>query len=188
MHWPVRELGPSDRRALATHFLALKGEDRRLRFGAAVNDYAIGRYVERIEFESDGVFGVFDEALELAGAAHLARTAHHAELGVSVLPAWRRRGIGAALLARAVLHARNWRAPALFMHCLRENRAMMHVARKLGMAIAAEAGEADAWLELPRPDAGTFFGEVFEQRVGLLDFALKAQVAGARAALDVLKS
>jgi hypothetical protein len=74
------------------------------------------------------------------------------------------------------------------MHCLKENAAMMHLARKLGMAIATEAGEADAWLEIPGPDAGTFFGEAFEQRVGLLDFALKAQVAGTRKALDALRS
>jgi len=50
---------------------------------------------------------------------------------------------------------------------------MMHLARKQGMRIVADAAEADAWLELARPDAGSYFGEVFAQRAALFDFALK---------------
>lgn len=186
--WPVRELTALDRPALERHLLALDTEDRRLRFGIAPSDAAISAYVERIDFDRDGLFGVFDEKLQLLGAAHLARAPGHAELGVSVRPAYRNQGVGAALLARAVLHARNWGLHALFMHCLRENAAMMHLARKQGMAIATEAGEADAWLELPRPEAGTFFGEAFEQRAGVFDFALKTQLAPARRLLDALIS
>ena len=185
---PVRELAALERPALQRHLLALGPDDRRLRFGTPIADSAIGAYVARIDFDRDAAFGVFDEALSLLGAAHLARSGGHAELGVSVLPGYRGQGVGAELLRRAVLHARNWQAHALFMHCLRENRAMMHLARKQGMAISAEAGEADAWLELAQPDAGSFFGEAFEQRVGVLDYALKAQIAQGRRVLDVLTS
>lgn len=188
MVWPVRELTPADRAALERHLLALDAEDRRLRFGAAPSDTAIRGYVGRIDFDGDAVFGVFDEELRLLGAAHVARAADHAELGVSVLAAHRNRGIGAALLERAVLRARNWGMRALFVHCLKENAAMMHLARKQDMLIATAAGEADAWLDLQRPDAGSFFGEAFEQRVGLFDFALKAQLAAARRLLDALIS
>src|SRR6266850_1045447 len=101
------------------------------------------------------VFDVFDEALELAGVAHLARGDGDAELGVSVLSGYRRRGIGGALLARAVLRARNWGVRALFMHCLRENGTVMHLARRQGMRIVTERGEADAWLALPPADASS---------------------------------
>jgi hypothetical protein len=59
------------------------------------------------------------------------------------------------------------------MHCLAENGAMMHLARGQGMRIATQAGEADAWLELPPADAASFLGAVFEQRVALFDYALK---------------
>jgi hypothetical protein len=82
-------------------------------------------------------------------------------------------GIGAALLTRAHLRARNWGVRALFMHCLAENRAMMHLARKQRMAIMTESGESDAFLQLPPADAATHFGEVFEQRAALFDHALK---------------
>ena len=169
----VRELSRPERPALVPHFLALGAEDRRLRFGTPFNDGAVRAYVERIDFERDAVFGVFDDDLQVVGAAHVARGDGYAELGVSVLEGHRGRGIGGALLARAHMRARNWGLRTLFMHCLTENGAMMHLARKQQMDIVAEAGEADAWLELPPADASSHFGEVFAQRVALFDYALK---------------
>jgi GNAT superfamily N-acetyltransferase len=169
----VRELARPERPALLRHFLALGGEDRRLRFGVSFNDAAVHAYLERIDFERDAVFGVLDDGLQLTGVAHVARGDGHAELGVSVLEGQRGLGIGGALLARAHLRARNWGARALFMHCLAENAAMMHLARKQQMEIVVEAGEADAWLRVPPADAASHFGEVFAQRVALFDYALR---------------
>jgi len=90
----IRELSRPERPALERHFLALGGDDRRLRFGTPLNDTALRAYVERIDFERDAAFGVVDDQLHLIGAAHVARSERSAELGVSVLPAHRGRGIG----------------------------------------------------------------------------------------------
>ena len=169
----VRELSRLERDALERHFVSLDAEDRRLRFGVPLADSAVHDYVARIDFERGAVFGVSDDALALIGAGHLARADGHAELGISVLPGHLGRGIGAALLARAHMHARNWGVRSLFMHCLGENAAMMHLARKQQMTLVLEAGEADAWLRLPPADAASYFGEVFAQRVALFDHALK---------------
>lgn len=171
----TRELPQMERAKYAAHLRQLDAEDRRLRFGLAIADAAIDDYVARIDFDRDVVFGVFDDDLRLAGAAHLARSCDQAELGVSVLPAHRGRGVGEALLARAHVHARNWGIGALFMHCLAENAAMMHLARKQGMRIVAESGEADASLALPPANAASFAQAMFDERVGLLDYALKSQ-------------
>jgi len=176
----TRELTRLERPKLAAHFLALNAEDRRLRFGLPISDASVADYVERIDFGRDVVFGVFDDELNLAGAAHLARAEDHAELGVSVLPAHRGRGIGAALLERAHTHARNWGIGMLFMHCLSENAAMMHLARKQGMQIAAASGEADAHLELAPASAASFAKALLAERVGLFDYALKSQFDAAR--------
>jgi GNAT superfamily N-acetyltransferase len=176
----IKELSPFESPALERHFVALKSEDRRLRFGAGLNDHAVRLYVKRIDFERDALFGVLDDELNIIAAAHLARTNGHAELGVSVLPGHRARGIGGALLRRAQMHARNWGVQALFIHCLTENSAMMHLARKQDMDIVTEAGETEAWLKLLPADASTYLGAVFEQRVALFDYALKSQIAGAR--------
>jgi RimJ/RimL family protein N-acetyltransferase len=169
----IRELSRAERPALERHFLALGVHDRRLRFGVPLKDFAIRGYVARIDFERDAVFGVCGDDLHLVGAAHLGRTRGHAELGISILEVHRNRGLGGALLARAHLRARNWGVRSLFMHCLTENSAMMRLARKQGMAILSERDEADAWLALPPADAATHFGEVFEQRAAVFDYALK---------------
>ena len=94
MNIPIRELSRLEREALVPHLLALGADDRRLRFGAPLNDDAVRAYVERIDFERDAAFGVYDDALKLIAAAHVARANGHAELGVSVLPG--NRGCGMA--------------------------------------------------------------------------------------------
>ena len=170
------ELSRGDRPALERHFLALDATDRRLRFGVPQSDFAIRAYVERIDFGRDAVFGVWDADLQLLGVAHLARAGKRAELGLSVLSAHRRSGLGGALLSRACMRARNWGRLALFVYCLIENEAVMRLSRKHGMTITAVAGDADAWLRLPPADAASFFDDVSSEALARFDLALKAQL------------
>jgi GNAT superfamily N-acetyltransferase len=177
---PVRQLDRTHRAAITAHLLTLAREDRRLRFGATLDDAAVRGYVERIDFERDAVFGVFADDLSLAGVAHVASAGAAAEFGVSVVPDVRGRGVGSALFARAGVHARTHHVRELYMHCLLENRTMMHIARKSGMRIVAESGEADAWLALPPAGIATVTEEFMAERIGLFDFALKQQRESAR--------
>src|SRR4051812_33314465 len=101
----IRELTRPEPPALLAHFLALDGNDRRLRFGAALSERALRHYVERINFDHDAVFGVGDEELKLLGVAHVARSGGHAELGISVLGGARSPGLGGARLPPAHLRA-----------------------------------------------------------------------------------
>jgi GNAT superfamily N-acetyltransferase len=141
-------LEESDRPALLAHFLALDGEGRLLRFGSAVADASVERYVAGIDFEQDAVFGVNTECRHFEGIAHLALHHNHAELGVSVLPHSRRCGIGTALVSRAAVHARNRHIEVLFMQCLSENCAVMRIATTLGMRIVTEGPDSQASLTL----------------------------------------
>lgn len=177
---PVRQLDRSHRAAISAHLLRLPREDRRLRFGATLDDAAVAAYAEGIDFERDAVFGAFADDLALAGVAHVASGGPAAEFGVSVVPEARGRGIGSALFGRANLYARTHHVHAMYMHCLLENGTMMHIARKSGMRIVTEAGEADAWLQLPPAGVDTVTSEFLADRVGLLDFALKQQRESAR--------
>jgi hypothetical protein len=54
---------------------------------------------------------------------------------------------------------RNRSAREVFVHCLSENGAMMHIARKLGMAIIACGPETDARIRLDPPTPQSFFSE-----------------------------
>jgi RimJ/RimL family protein N-acetyltransferase len=184
MHLPIQRLGERSRSAYATHLSRLSSDDVRLRFGSPLAPVAIGRYVERIDFDRDSVYGMHADGLDLVGAVHLGFAEEGvAELGVSVLPGHRNGGIGSALVARALDHARNRGIQRLWMHCLAENATMMRIARRAGMAIVVDAGEADAWLALPPPDPASVASEFTADQVALFDYALKAEVASiARAA------
>lgn len=176
----TRELPRHELGAYALHLIALDPGDRRLRFGQAIDDAAIRSHVNRIDTDRDAIFGVIDNDLALVGAAHVARGEHYAELGISVLASHRRRGVGAALLQRAQLHARNWGIAEFFTHCLRENAPLMRLARRHGLQIVAEGGEADGFIALPAPDASTHAAELVAERVGRFDHALKSQTLALR--------
>jgi GNAT superfamily N-acetyltransferase len=173
----VQRLREDARSLLTTHFLALATEDVRLRFGTTLSRNGIAAYVEGIDFDRDAVFGVHDADLALTGAAHVAFGDNLAELGVSVLPGHRGCGIGSALFERAARHAQNRFIPTLFMHCLAENAAIMHIARRSGMDIVVDTGEADAHLKLPPASPASITGEYVTNRLALYDYALKARVA-----------
>ena len=173
----VKRIDQNGRDMLLAHFVALSTEDRRLRFGASLSAEAIERYVDGMNFDRDAVFGVFDDELALIGVAHVAFSDDVAELGISVLPERRGRGAGRALFARASEHARNRFVSRLFMHCLAENAAIMHIARTSGMDIVAAAGDADAHLALSPASPASVTGEYLTDRLALYDYALKAHLA-----------
>ncbi len=176
----AQRLSDNARAALQAHFLALRTEDLRLRFGTPLAPESIAAYVERIDFDRDAVFGIHDDALVLIGAAHVAFGDDAAELGISVLPGHRRRGVGSSLFQRAAEHVRNRFVSTLFMHCLAENATMMRIARRAGMDVVVEMGEADARLELPPASPASIAGEFVANRLSLYDYALKANVASWR--------
>ncbi len=173
----VQRLNSRHREEIARHLLQLPDEDRRLRFGRVVRDDAIRAYVSGIDFARDRVFGINGEALELVGVAHLALDPADsaAELGLSVDPRCRGNGHGYALLKRALLHAANIGCRVLFMHCLAENSIMMHLARKAGLLLVLEGGEADGRLKLDRRRHGSALLEAVADQVALIDNLLKQQ-------------
>ena len=173
----VQRLNHRHRDDIARHLLLLAAADRRLRFGRHVRDDAIREYVEGIDFERDRVFGVHASDLALIGVAHLALdpAARIAELGLSVDPSSRGKGYGFALLQRGVLHAANLGYRVLFMYCLAENGIMMHLARKAGLTVVIESGEADARLSLDRPSHGGALKEAMADQFALVDCLLKQQ-------------
>lgn len=174
---PVQRLNDHAREAVIAHFLRLPTEDRRLRFGSSLSAEGVASYVERIDFERDAAFAVHDDGLRIVGIAHVALADDHAELGLSVLPAHRGRGVGSALFERGAQHARNRFVRTLFMHCLSENAAIVRIARRFGMKIVTESGDADAHLELLPASAGSIAGELADDRLALYDYALKVEVA-----------
>jgi RimJ/RimL family protein N-acetyltransferase len=184
----VKALGKRDRRRVLRHFLALDRDDRLLRFGSVLPDAQVEAYVATLDFTNDIVFGVYSRVFQLVGVGHLAFTSREAhpdsihytdkekvaEFGVSVSRSARGQGVGTRLFERAAIHCRNSDVDTLYMQCLSSNRTMMHIAKKAGMEIRREYGEADAHLHLPPPSPGSVLAEALEEQIAKIDYTVKA--------------
>jgi len=190
---PVKELGERDRRRVLRHFLALDDSDRLLRFGTVLPDDSIRAYVGKLDFSNDIVLGVLNRVFQLVGVGHLAfapkdaeparsqATAKErvAEFGVSVSKSARGQGVGSRLFERAAIACRNADVDTLYMQCLSSNKTMMHIAKKAGMQIKREHGEADAYLHLPPPSPGSVMKEALEEQFAMIDYTMKANARAA---------
>lgn len=161
-----RKLLIAERNLFREHLKRLSTVDRSFRFAhARVGDDWIDKYVNGIAAD-DLLLGCFDGGC-LVGAAHVAFSGEVAELGISVDPQWRTKGVGAELTRRAVRWARNRRAGKLYTLCQSDNMSMIALARKLGMTIHRESGTAEAFLALPPPDLITVGDELGAEFDGL---------------------
>jgi len=176
-------LETADRPALRAHLLELGAEDRYLRFGHSVTDIRIEQYVDHIDFAHDAVFGVNTETRHFDGIVHLALDGMHAELGVSVLPPYRGRGIGTALVSRAAIHARNRGIELLFMQCLSHNCAIMRIAANLGMQVVTAGPESEGSMQLPSASPLSILRELVTDRMALCDAALRERLFSRTAAV-----
>jgi RimJ/RimL family protein N-acetyltransferase len=189
----VKALGERDRRRVLRHFLALDRDDRLLRFGSMLQDEQVAAYVAKLDFAKDIVFGVYNRVFQLVGVGHLAFTSKEAhpdsinytdkekvaEFGVSVSKSARGQGVGTRLFERAAVHCRNSDVDTLYMQCLSSNRTMMHIAKKAGMEIQREYGEADAHLHLPPPSPASVLAEALDEQFAKIDYTVKANVRAA---------
>lgn len=186
---PIRSLDSSHRQKIRSHLNSLPDHDRYLRFGYPATDEQVGRYVDSLNFGCDEIFGVFNRRLQLTAMAHLAHpsgpeAAHVAEFGVSVLPRYRGKGLGAKLFGHAMLHARNRGIGTLFIHALSENATMLHIARKAGARVRRSGPEADAFLQLPPETLASHLEEMVAEGVAAIDYGWKANLL----AMDSLAS
>lgn len=181
----VKELRERDRRRMLRHFLDLEDSDRLLRFGTVLPDEQVTSYVNRIDFSRDMVFGVYNRFFKLVAVGHLAFAPRDeknsatekervAEFGVSVSKTARGLGIGSRLFERAAISCRNNDVDTLYMHCLSSNKTMMHIAKKAGMEIHRDYGEADAYLKLPPADPASVLQEALHEQFAVLDYTYKA--------------
>jgi len=176
----VHPVSAANRPEILEHLLRLSPEDRRLRFGGPSSDETLAAYVARIDFARDAALGLRDDADALIGFTHVAGAGGAIELGLSVAESHRGQGLAQRMFERAVLHARNRGIGELYMHCLSENAAMMHIARKAGMRIVIDGPERDAYLSLPPATPMSVGEEFLEGQLVLLDRALASAVRHAR--------
>lgn len=189
----VKALSERDRRRMLMHFLALSERDRLLRFGMIMSDEMITRYVQRLDFMRDTIFGVLDDNFQLVGVGHLAFASRDArpalieatqkerlaEFGVSVSESARGMGAGSKLFERAAIHCRNADVDTLAMHCLATNQVMIRIAKKAGMDIHRDYGDADAYLKLAPASGKSILREAVDEQIATFDYNFKANLRAA---------
>ena len=158
------------------HLTGLTGDDRRLRFGGLVSDEYINSYVERSLEDGSKWFGVDHIDGAIVAACHAAVYDGKAELGCSVDPQFRNNGLAQSMFDRAVTWLRTRGITEVYMHCLTENAAMRHIARKNNMAVVSCHGESDAKVEVELGTPATFIEDAYLDRIALYDMLFKNQI------------
>jgi GNAT superfamily N-acetyltransferase len=179
----VRRLWPAEAGALRAHLLRLDADSRYDRFAMSASDRFIDDYAARCFGLDDVVYGFFVDG-ELRAAGELRRVAgpdgpagfdHLAEAAFSVERPWRRRGVGAELMARIIRAARNRRADRLYMSCLARNQAMRRLARKFAADLTVEPDDVAGALDLSAPTAFTLVDETIDDAQGFATAMLDLQ-------------
>lgn len=181
---PIVELDESHRPLILAHLLALGQEDRRLRFSYALGDGAIAKYVTKIDFSQDSLFGIFGKDNVLLGVVHISifpskegsTAPKAAELGLSLNADMRGHGLGTLLFKRALQRARNEGVERLFIFTLVDNDAMLAIARKLDMRVHNADGQTEAHLDIRPGNTGTAIREFVDEQLAEVDHLFKASL------------
>ena len=131
----------------------LNADDRRMYFGVTVTDEYIDTLVSRITASTDQHnFLVSYNCTGWLGVLHIARmTDDSIEFGVSVYEEYRNFGIGSDLLTEGITWARNRGYQQLYLHCVRWNTSMAHLATKHNLVMSHQDGDIDVVARLAPP-------------------------------------
>ena len=172
----VRLSLPRDRLALEAHFAALGTEDLCNRFCHSIKPEAVTEYLDQWGAAGIPSYGIFNPDRALVAVCQLAQSADELEVGLSVLPSYRRKRLGVALLYRSASYARARGLKALIIHCLARNLPMLSLARRIGMTVEISNGEADGHLTLRAATALDFWREIADNQESLANSIADAVV------------
>ena len=164
-----RALWAFDRADYAAHLKRLSQGDRRSRFQYAATDEQIDRHVAEFLDGGGHVIGWFVDGT-LRAAAEVAIFDDHetAEAAFEVEADWRGRGVGAELVNRALLWARNRGVKRLLIHTTRQNTAMLKAAKQSGARFEFDLAEADGVIEAPRASWRSHLREIRFEEQGVM--------------------
>ena len=169
----MRKLLPSEGTRLRDHLARLTREQRSLRFMGSLDDAAVARHCERLNWIRTVVIGFFD-AGELRGAAELQVVDGHfpilCEAAITVEAAWQNRGVATELLRRALVIARNRSARAVQINTFGDNYRIQHVAQKFGAHFRYRGGESEAQIPTPAPTYWSLCEEITDDGLGWMSF------------------
>lgn len=160
---------------LEQHLLDLDPESMICRFGFPANKETIKHYVSTIH-DSDLLFGIKTSLTSdrVATAVHLAITGKTAELGISTLPEFKRKGYGERVLRYGVDLLRNRGVNQIYSICMPDNSPLMGLIRKLNITtITSSPGQREATISIPMAGIDSILAELRNDRLIIIDSAMK---------------
>jgi GNAT superfamily N-acetyltransferase len=161
----------------AQHLKTLSTQDRYTRFGYAASDYNIDQLILHILYhpEEHHLFVARRDDAAI-GFTHLARCDRGWELAVSVAGPSQARGVGNQLMDYAIDWARTHGVDSVFMHCIRDNQRIQHLATKHGLGVVERSGsDITAQVNLPPPTTSDYTVDFVREQQNLLDQMLDLQ-------------
>ena len=145
----IRKLWIGEAPLYCAHLLRLDPESRRNRFGGTVSDDYIRSYAQPSDLVGAVLHGFFVDGV-LRGIAELRPLpGDEAETALSIEKEWQGRGVGAALLKRALVTARGRGTKLLHITCLPENLRMRRLARRFNADLKLGSGAVMGKLHVP---------------------------------------
>lgn len=171
----VWQLWPADFHRYTEHLLKLDTDSRYMRFGFHAPDETIIKLGMKIRANSDRhiIFVIENDELEVVAAGHISLEEDKPELAFSVLREHQGQGLGDSLMTRTLEWCRNRAIREGYMVCLPTNDAIKHLARKHGILVHTEQGEARADIELPGPTPVSILNELVHRQFELFSHASK---------------
>lgn len=172
----VYKLAPHEYHRYRTHLLALDDASRYLRFGYQIQDEAINKLCDTFEANTaeHKLFVIENDDLEVVGVGHISLVDGETELAFSVLKAYQGKGMGSALMARAIEWCQNRNIKGGCMVCLTSNVAIRKLAGKHGVLVN-DHGETLADISIPAPTAASVAHEVIDHNIAQIDHLGKLQ-------------
>ena len=170
-----------DKDMLCNHFYNdVVGDDRRLRFGGGLTDEYVYVYLNKAVREPHkNMWFVVEDKERIVATCHVAyqKDDNSAELGLTVSPDYRNQKLGQQLFDRGVTWARMMGAESIFMHCLTENHAIQHIARKSGMTVVTlyPSDESQASIKIDKNRLAAGFEDVIMENMAVYDHTMRNQ-------------
>ena len=163
----------------AQHLKSLDTQDRFTRFGYSASDYNIDQLILHILYhpEQHHLFVARHSTDNRAiGFTHLAQCDRGWELAVSVTRTQQGLGIGNQLMAYAIDWARTHGVDSVFMHCIRDNQRIQHLATKHGLSVIERSGQdITAQVSLPPPTPSDYTVDFVREQQDLMEQMLELQ-------------
>lgn len=162
---PIRRLVESDRNAVKNHLLGLGNEAILTRFMEQADPFVIEKYASKINFDKGIILGIdaFDGTIcGLAEVLH-APGSKTGEMAFSISPAFRHKGLGRVLAARAVREARNAGLKSLQVCFFASNSPMKKLASSMGMTLNRSGSDMDGDVPIPPADFKSTMGATADE-------------------------